>query len=187
LRDGEPGAELVDPLAEMNFFWTPQVRPQFVVGPDIPGPLRSDGLAYLNWLGSLIRYLLSERAKLLILGGNDIELVAHVRGRQRDALVDHLTKLRGHFHFRHLVLRHARRSHSYVSLAWLQWRRTARLCSCSSPPRPASPAKGTKMKPIVLSKRGLNPSTMPPRRSDLWRSHQNIRTFVEPANAAAFQ
>jgi hypothetical protein len=30
------------------------------------------------------------------------------------------------------------------------------------------------MNPIVLSKRGLNPSIMPPRRSDLWRSHQNI-------------
>jgi hypothetical protein len=44
-----------------------------------------------------------------------------------------------------------------------------------------------KMKPIVLFKRGRNPSTMPPRLSDLWRSHQNIRTFVEPANAAAFQ
>ena len=28
----------------------------------------------------------------------------------------------------------------------------------------------TKMNPIVLSKRGLNPSIMPPRRSDLWRS-----------------
>jgi hypothetical protein len=39
----------------------------------------------------------------------------------------------------------------------------------------------------VFSKRGKNPSTMPPRRSDLWRSHQNIRTFVEPAYAAAFQ
>jgi len=34
---------------------------------------------------------------------------------------------------------------------------------------------------------GLNPNTMPPRRSELRRSHRNIRTFVELTNAAAFE
>jgi hypothetical protein len=65
-------------------------RKLFVVGPDIPRPLRSGGLieclghACLDWLGSLIHYLMSERAKLLILCGSDVELLAHVRGRQFD-------------------------------------------------------------------------------------------------------
>jgi hypothetical protein len=36
-----------------------------------------------------------------------------------------------------------------------------------------------------LSRRGPNPSTMLPRRSESWRSSRSIRPFVEPANAAA--
>ena len=42
------------------------------------------GHACLDWLGSLSRYLLSERAKLLIPRGNDFELFPHVRRRQLD-------------------------------------------------------------------------------------------------------
>jgi hypothetical protein len=59
-------------------------------GPDISGPLRSRGLiecrrhACLDWLGSLNRDLLSKRANLLILPGNDFELFPHVRRQQLD-------------------------------------------------------------------------------------------------------
>jgi hypothetical protein len=38
-----------------------------------------------------------------------------------------------------------------------------------------------------VSKCGLNPNTIPPRRSELRRSNRNIRTFVERANAVALQ
>src|SRR4029077_8649954 len=42
--------------------------------------------ARLNWLGSLSRHLLSERAKLLVLRRKHVELLAHLRGRQFDKL-----------------------------------------------------------------------------------------------------
>ena len=51
--------------------------------------MRSGGLidclghAY-HCLSGLSRYLLSERAELLILRGHDLELLAHLRGRQLD-------------------------------------------------------------------------------------------------------
>ena len=42
--------------------------------------------ARLNWLGSLSRHLLSERAKLLVLRRKHVELLAHLRGGQFDKL-----------------------------------------------------------------------------------------------------
>ena len=54
--------------------------------------MRSGGLidclghACLDRLSGLSRYLLSERAEFLILRGHDLELLAHLRGRQLDKL-----------------------------------------------------------------------------------------------------
>jgi hypothetical protein len=61
-------------------------------GPISQDSLRSGSLferfghACRDWLGSLSRDLLSERAKVFILRRSDVELLAHLSGRQLDKL-----------------------------------------------------------------------------------------------------
>jgi hypothetical protein len=49
-------------------------------------PFERLGHACRDWLGSLSRDLLSERAKVFILRRSDVELLAHLSGRQLDKL-----------------------------------------------------------------------------------------------------
>jgi hypothetical protein len=102
---------------------------------DIPGPLRSGGLveclgdACLDWRGSLSRYLLSERAKLPILRGNDFELLAY--GCNTSAIVSSLRMEARHHKHRN---KHKRRSCQRQSMRFSLRNQKAHSFLSRSPP-----------------------------------------------------
>jgi hypothetical protein len=76
---------------------------------------------------------------------------------------------------------------SQIAVAF-SWRaRRHGLLRARSTPLPNKAGRRTDRSLAELSRRGRNPNTMLPRRSESWRSRRSIRPFVEPANAAAFQ